>query len=157
MKNLILILFLVLSVHKAKATIIEGLNINQGVVNLVFSKVEIGDLETLMLTNHNNIEMEFDCKANTFNRIGNNYLRYKNYYNRIVDDFFLDDQSCNYIKKFLVLTFEAISEEYPVKMVLDVQSKKIARVILPPLDPYWDGGEIEKKKLNSVEVLSQQM
>lgn len=144
MKNFVIITFLILLVQQARATDVHGSNINQGTITLLIHKVEYGDLGSLTFTNQNNIEMEFDCENNSYNRIGKNYLRYRNLYNIDAGDFILDEKSCNYIKKFLKLTFEAISEEFHMEMKLDISSKKVLQVILPPLDPYWDGNLKEK-------------
>ena len=154
MKNLVILTFMLLLIQQTRATQLHGRKINQGSISLRIHKVEYGDLDSLILTNQNNIEMEFDCEKNTYKRINKNYIRYRNLYGIDVDDFILDAKSCNYIKNFLKLTFEAISEEFPMEIKLDIPNKEVSQVTLPPLDPYWDGAHQEQKNIKGLNVKS---
>ena len=154
MRNLIIFTFLLLLVQQTRATEVYAQNSSQGEIILQIHKVEYDDLDRLSLTNRNNIEMELDCEKNEYNRFNKSYILYRNIYGVDVDNFILDAKSCDYIKKFLTLTFEAISEEFPLEIKLDIPSKSVTQVILPPLDPYWDGGLKEKKSAKVLNVKS---
>jgi len=141
MKVYILFLLSFLTMHSAVATEVYGLNINQGKVNLKIHEVELVDFDEILLTNKNGRKMSLVCSSNTYYGAKISLLRYKNFYNIPVADFVLSDDSCFYIHKFLTDTFEAINEEFPVKIKLDIESKRVEAIHLPPLDPYWDGGD----------------
>ncbi len=136
------------------ATEVYGLNINQGKIKLSIHEVEMSNLDEIVLYNKNRKKMSLVCSNNSFYDAKISLLRYRNFYNIPVADFVLTDEACFYLHKFLTATFEAISEEYPVKIQLDIKSKIVESIYLPPLDPYWDGGEDNTETFENEEKLN---
>ncbi len=109
-------------------------------VNIVHA--EPFDFDTFVLTNRFNKQFTLVCSGNPFYGNKSSYLEYENFFGSHVADFkFKQNVACHVLKEHLYAVFEGVNRDNQIQIFLNRESGLVEKIILPPIDPLYDGEE----------------
>ena len=116
---------------------------------VIVTKAVWDDFDIFKFKTNNHVTHQLICGNNPFDDRKMSRLKFYNYYNLHVADFAISHGTCAELFSYLKATFEAISEEHPIGLELDVVNNKVITVVLPNISPYQDQNEknIELKEV----------
>ena len=137
-KSLILLFALIL-IAQTKATDVIKHHEIPDKKYIFITKAVWDDFDIFLLKTKNHVSHQLVCGNNPFDDQRMSRIKYFNFYNAHVSDFFLAHGACAELFNYLKTTFEGISEDHPIGIELDIKNSKVLTIVLPDINPYDDG------------------
>lgn len=138
MKRIALLLFFV--TLSANATTVIKKDYEKGHLVLAIKKVIFDDFDIVKMITTNGIKIDLICGTDFFHNNIRPIIRVRNYFNRVVDDFEIEDTgTCVNLMQDLEKIFEGINIDNKLVFELNLKNRKVDKIIYPDIDPYYQG------------------